>query len=780
MIDQLHRIDAMTTGLTSEEAKSRLGQFGLNAIAEEKRHPLIDFIKNLWGPIPWMLEISLVLDIFLQHFTQTIIISLLLIFNAFISFFQERRAHDALELLQKRLTVRARVLRDGNWQQVPADQLVPGDVIHMRMGDVVPADVKVLEGHISADQSTLTGETFPVEVNPGETSYAGSILQHGEATCEVTTTGSHTYFGKTAELVRLARTASHLETTILNIIKYLVVMDAFLALVVSIYAWIHVMPLIEMLPFVLMLLIASVPIALPATFTLAAALGSQELAKNGILVTRLSAIEEAAAMDILCIDKTGTITKNQLTLAALHPYPPYTEEYLLNLAALGSDESSQDSIDLAILSLARQRRLIDLKAKLLEFIPFNPATKRTEAILEINGKRQKIIKGFPQVVATMAGNKNTDSDVAALAEKGYRVLAVATEGASGMELVGLLGLYDPPREDSAELIQKLRDDLSVRVIMVTGDSLETARSIAREVGLGTHICSKEAIHEGDGEFLCDVVAGVLPEDKIQLVKRFQAAGHVVGMTGDGVNDAPALKQAEVGIAVSNSTDVARAAASAVITDPGLTNILAAVKIGRQIYQRMLTYTYNKIIKTFQIALFLSLGLFITGNFVITPRLIVLLLFANDFVTMSLSSDNVSYSKKPDRWNIRELVLGSIVLALCWLVFVFGIYFFGRGVFHLAADALNTLTFLVLVFSGQANVYLVRERGHLWRSLPGRALLISSLADILIVSLLAIFGILMTPIPLILVLLVILTTALFTFLIDFIKVPLFRHNHGHSA
>lgn len=766
----------MQTGLTTAEAKSRLEKFGLNAIAEEKQHPFFDFIKKLWAPVPWMLEISLVLDIVLKHYTQTIIIGLLLIFNAFISFFQERRAQNALALLQKRLTVRARVLRDEQWQQISADQLVPGDIIRMRMGDVVPADVKVIDGQISADQSSLTGETLPIEIEANGTAYAGSILKRGEATCEVSTTGSHTYFGKTAELVRVARTPSHLEVIILNIVKYLLIMDAALAVGVSIYAWVYKLPFDGVLPFVLMLLIASVPIALPATFTLAEALGTQELSKKGILVTRLSAIEEAAAMDILCSDKTGTITKNQLTLATLHPYPPYNEDQLLTLASMGSDEASQDAIDLAILNAARQRGLIDLKAKYLEFIPFNPATKRTEAILEIDGKKEKIIKGYPQVVAAMAGKKNTDADVKALAEKGYRVLAVAIQKTKGIELAGLLGLYDPPREDSAELIRKMREDLSVRVVMVTGDSPETALSIAKEVGLGTKICSKEVVRQEEGEFSCDVVAGVLPEDKIDLVKRFQKAGHVVGMTGDGVNDAPALKQAEVGIAVSRATDVARAAASAVITDPGLTNILAAVRIGRQIYQRMLTYTYNKIIKTFQIALLLSLGLFITGNYVITPRLILFLLFANDFVTMSISSDNVSYSKKPDRWKIRDLVLGSMVLAFFWLVFAFGIYFAGKYVFHFTTDALNTLTFLTLVFSGQANVYLVRERGHLWRSRPGRALWISSLVDIVVVSLLAIFGILMTSLPPAIVLLLIPTTIIFTLLIDFIKVPLFTKMH----
>lgn len=763
----------MSAGLTSQEAKKRLEQYGPNVIAEEKRHPVRDLLKKFWGPVPWMLEVSLVLDIVLKHYTQTVIIGLLLVFNAIVSFFQENRAQNALALLQKRLVVRSRVLRDGSWQQTSADQLVPGDIIRVRMGDVVPADIKILDGEISADQSTLTGETLPVEAGPEKTAFAGSVIANGEATGEVIATGSRTYFGKTAELVRLARTPSHLEVSILNIVKVLLIMDAALAAGVAVYAWSHSMAAGDILAFVLMLLIASVPIALPATFTLAEALGSQELSKNGVLVTRLSAIEEAAGMDILCSDKTGTITRNHLVLAALRAYPPYSEEDLLRLCALGSDESSQDAIDLAILDAARKRGSIDKQARILKFVPFNPATKRTEAVVIIDEKKQVIIKGYPDVVAALAGSSNISPDVDAFAQRGYRVLAVAAGPENELKLIGLIGLYDPPREDSAELIQKLRDEMSVRVVMVTGDSPQTARSIAGEVGLQGEVCSKDSIYKGKGEFTCSVVAGVLPEDKIELVKRFQQEGHVVGMTGDGVNDAPALKQAEVGIAVSNATDVARAAASAVITDPGLTNILAAVRIGRQIYQRMLTYTYNKIIKTFQIALLLSLGLFITGNYVITPRLIVFLLFANDFVTMSISSDNVRYSKEPDKWKIRGLIIGSIVLAVCWLAFALGAYFLGRDGFHLSPDALNTLMFIALVFSGQANVYLVRERGHFWNSRPGRSMMIASLIDIIVVSLLAGFGILMTALPYTIIGFMLLATLVFAFLIDFIKVPIFK-------
>lgn len=766
----------MSLGLSSAEAQVRLQQFGLNAMPEEHRRPLRVFLQKLWGPVPRMLEVSIALELLIGHFTQAIIISLLLIFNAVISYLQENRAQNALALLQKRLTVQVRVLRDNTWQLLTADRLVPGDVVHLRVGDFVPADLKLIDGHLSVDQSTLTGETLPVELGPGDRANAGSTVQRGEATAEVTVTGAKTQFGKTAELVQVAKTASHLETTILAIVKYLVVLDVLLVAGVLIYAAVTALPLADVIPFALMLLVASVPVALPATFTLASALGSQELAQHEVLVTRLSAIEEAAAMDVLCSDKTGTITQNQLVLAAIHAEPTFTEDEVLRWAALGSDAASQDPIDLAILKAAEDRHLLDGQAERLRFLPFDPSTKRTEATVAIDQRVVRIIKGFPQVVTELVG-KGSDQGraVADLAARGQRVLAIAVGEEHNLQLTGLIGLYDPPREDSAALIRSLKEELGVRVVMITGDTLETARAVAAEVGLGSKACAAEAIRHAStkDELSCDVVAGVLPEDKFHLVQAFQRAGHVVGMTGDGVNDAPALKQAEVGIAVSSATDVARAAASAVLTEPGLTNVRSAVTIGRQIYQRMLTYTYNKIIKTFQIVLFLSIGLFLTGTFVITPRLVVLLLFANDFATMSLAADQVSYSRRPDRWHIRPLVIGSLVLAVAWLLFSFGVYAIGRAVFRLPLDGLQTLVFVMLVLTGQANIYLVRERGHFWKSMPGRPLLISTLIDLLLVFVFASQGILMAPIDPVLLLGLLILTALYAVGLDVLKIQVFR-------
>lgn len=766
----------MLLGLSSTEAQARLHQFGANAVAAERRQPLLDFAQKFWGPVPWMLEISIVLELAIGHAMQAGIIGGLLIFNALISFFQENRAQNSLALLQKRLTIQARVLRDNTWRLLPADQLVPGDVVRLRVGDLVPADLKLSEGHVAVDQSTLTGETLPAELESGGTAYAGSVVQRGEATAEVIATGARTQFGKTAELVRIAKTVSHLETTILGIVKYLVGLDVVLVIGVLVYALITALPLTDVLPFALMLLVASVPVALPATFTLASALGSQELAEHGVLVTRLSAIEEAAAMDVLCSDKTGTITQNQLVLSAVHAEAPFTEDEVLRWAAWGSDAASQDPIDLAILAGAQTRHVLNGASQRLHFVPFDPSTKRTEATVQVDQQVWRIVKGFPHTVAELVGPRCDPSQtVAEMAARGYRVLAVAIGHEADLKLAGLVGLYDPPRADSAQLLHDLTHELGLRVVMITGDALETARAVAAEVGLGSTACAAEMVRQASpaDELKCDVIAGVLPEDKFHLVQALQRAGHIVGMTGDGVNDAPALKQAEVGVAVSSATDVARAAASAVLTEPGLSNLKSAVTIGRQIFQRLLTYTYNKIIKTFQIALFLSVGLFLTGTFVITPRLVVLLLFANDFATMSLAADRVSYSQRPERWQIRPLVIGSLILAVAWLVFSFGVYFVGRDVVHLPLAGLQTLVFALLVFTGQANIYLVRERRHFWQSIPGRPLLISTVIDLSLVLLFASQGWLMAPIDLGLLIGLMIVTVLYAVGLDMLKIRVFR-------
>ena len=768
--------EAAPTGLTMAEAQDGLRQFGPNRVEEEARHPLLSFFAKFWAPVPWMLGATIVLEILVHKLDEAVIIGVLLLFNSILSFVQENQANRALALLRKRLSVQARVLRDSHWQLIPAEQLVPGDVIHLRLGDLAPADARLFDGVVEADESELTGESMAVEKSTGSVVYAGSRLKRGEASGEVTATGQHSYFGKTAELVKTAKTASHLQEIIFAIVKYLVIFDAVLVGALLVYAGFAHLPWSEVLPFTLILLVASVPVALPATFTVATALGALDMSHHAVLVTRLSAIEEAAAMDVLCTDKTGTITQNRLAVAQICPIGDRSSEEVLRMAALASDAATQDPIDLAVFEAAQEKKVLNAVPRRIQFIPFDPATKRSEAIYEQPAGKLRVIKGAPDALISLVRDAGYIADeVERLAGRGARVLAVAAGTEHSLELVGLLGLEDPIREDSKALVQNLKS-LGVRVIMVTGDGPATALAVSLQVGIGDRVGSAESLRNGVGAAAehYDVFAGVFPEDKFRLVEALQRQGHVVGMTGDGVNDAPALKQAEAGIAVSTATDVAKAAASVVLTESGLMGVLRAVGTGRRIYQRMLTYTLNKIIKTLEIAVFLSVGVILTGTFVISPLLVVLLLFTNDFVTMSIATDRVSFSPRPDRWDIRTLMFTAGTLASLVLILSFTVFFSGRDILHLPLRQLQTLVFLMLVFTGQGNVYLVRERNRLWHSLPSRWLILSSAADVVVVSLMATSGILMAPISWFLVASLLAIVLVFLFVIDGLKVHVFRH------
>ena len=768
-------------GLTSTEAQRRLEQYGPNAIPERRPHPLLTLLRKFWGPIPWMLEATIIIQLFLDKRSEAAIIAALLIFNAAISFIEEGRASKALALLRGRLTTRARALRDGRWQSVPAAELVPGDCVHLRMGDLSPADVRVTDGHVLLDQSALTGKSVPVEGGAGALAYAAAIVRRGEATGEVTATGPRTYFGRTAELVRFAKSESHLQATIFAIVKTLIIIDAALVFALFLYTAFADLRFADVVPFALILLVASVPVALPATFTLATALGSSELARNGVLVTRLTAIEEAAGMDVLCTDKTGTLTENRLTLAAVAPFAPFTEDQVLYWAALASDPATQDPIDLAILAAAQARNVRSERPQLLQFVPFDPERRYSLGRYQDGPNTLCAVKGAPGAIATLSRNPpDFTATSERLAAGGNRVIAVAFgPNEQALRLSGLVALEDPPRADSASLVEGLQE-LGVRVVMVTGDNAATAGAIAERTGIGGRVVAADELDQMDGSRALDhdVYARVFPEHKIKLVRLLQTAGHVVGMTGDGVNDAPALKQADVGIAVGSATDVARASAGVVLTAPGLTDALSTVQISRRIYQRMLTYTINKIMKTLEIAFFLSLGVILTKTFVIRPLLIVLLLFTNDFVTMSITTDHVSYSRKPDRWNIKTLMLTGAALAFFVLLLSFAVFFTGRDVLGLPLPQLQTLIFVMLVATGQGNVYLVRERGHFWGSRPSAWLVGSSIADLAVVALMATQGVLMAPVNPALVGELVAVVAIYLILLDQLKVLIFRRFGVH--
>jgi H+-transporting ATPase len=768
--------DLAPLGLTEVEAQRRLKQYGSNEIPEPRANPLLALLNRFWGPIPWMLEATILLQILVGRRAEAAVIAGLLCVNAGISFLEEGRASKALELLRHRLVATARVLRDGAWRTTASAELVPGDVVHLRMGDLSPADVRIIDGELLLDQSALTGESLAIEAGAGAMAYAAAIVRRGEATGEVTATGPRTYFGKTAELVRTARSPSHLAAMIFKIVRILVAIDAVLIAALLIYAASADLPLRDVLPFALILLVASVPVALPATFTVATALGAAELARSGVLLTRLSAIEEAAGMDVLCTDKTGTLTENRLTLAATERFDAESDEELLRFAALASDEATQDPIDLAILSAARAGGLLSDAPPRIKFAPFDPANRYSLGCYRRGDAELWVVKGAPREVAALIGAApDASAAIDRLAASGARVLAVARgDGRTSLRLAGLIALEDPPRTDSATLVKGLKE-LGIRVVMVTGDNAAAASAIAQRVGIDGPVAAPDALDHIDGERALDygVYARVFPEHKIRLVRLLQSAGHVVGMTGDGVNDAPALKQADVGIAVASATDVARASAGVALTAPGLVDALTAVRISRRIYQRMLTYTINKIMKTLEIAVFLTIGVIVTHAFVITPLLIVLLLFTNDFVTMSIATDHVAFSQRPDRWNVRTLMLTGMLLAGLVLILSFTIFFFGRDVLGLKLPELQTLVFVMLVATGHGNVYLVRERGPFWGSRPSRWLIASSLIDLAVVTVMATTGVLMTPVGLTLVIGVLIVVAAYLVVLDQLKVQAFR-------
>ncbi|PYB68097.1 plasma-membrane proton-efflux P-type ATPase [Thermoplasma sp. Kam2015] len=765
----LKELETSQSGLTEEEAQKRIDQYGYNEIQEKKENRAIKFLKKFWAPVPWMLEATIVITALLGKYLDTYIILFLLVFNAFVGFFQESKAENAVELLKQKLRVKARVVRSSNWKQIEARFLVPGDVIDIRLGDVVPADSVIISGSLEIDQSALTGESVAVSKDRGDTAYSGSIVKRGEALAVVVKTGSSTYFGKTTDLIQSAGTKSHIESLIFGIVRDLIILDVILVLITAVYSYFIHIPIQNIIPFILVLLIASIPVALPATFTIAMAYGALDISKKGAIVTRLSAIEDAASMDVLCSDKTGTITKNHLTVAdpiALNA----DEKDLIMYAAFASEVQSDDPIDKAILEYARSRNMMPDFSIRTAYTPFDPSTKRTEAVIRINGKTMKVAKGAPQIISQLCSMKYDDimDDVVNLAKRGYRVIAVGA-GEDKMHLAGLIPLYDPPRDDSKQLISDLKD-LGISVKMVTGDNAPIAEEIGKQVGIEGKACN---IHT-DGKFSdeCAIYAEVFPEDKFKIVKSLQEEGHITGMTGDGVNDAPALRQAEVGIAVSNATDIAKASASIVLTHEGISDIVEAVREGRRIFQRMLTYTLNKIVKTIQVVVFLTASFFAVHFFVTTPFDIILLLFANDFVTMSIATDNVRYSNKPEKWNVKAMVVTSGLIAALLVVEGFIILYTGLYL-HFSKNMIHTLIFDMLVFSGLFNVFMVRERGRFWHSKPSRYLMISILGDIIGIGLISALGILVSKIPVYSILMALAFAFVWMAFLDTLKNYVFR-------
>jgi H+-transporting ATPase len=786
-VETLESLETSAEGLTESEARGRLKQFGFNEIVEKKQNPLYDFLRRYWGPMPWLLELAMVLSFALKHDLEGIIIFVLLTVNAIIGHVHSRGSEKAVELLKKKLAIQAKILRDGAWRLKRAREIVVGDILLVKLGDIIPADCKIVSGELSVDESALTGESMPVGAHPSHVIYSGSIVRRGEARCVVVNIGENTFFGKTVELVKIAKPKSHQEEVMMAIVKYMIYLGIAASLLVAIYALLMKVNILLVLTFVTIFLMGAVPVALPAVLTIVQAVGSMELSRKGALVTRLSAMEDAASIDVLCLDKTGTITQNKLSVIDAIPFAEYKKEDVVRIAVLASKEEGLDLIDLSVIEYAKGTGIKLDSYRQTSYAPFDPSTKRTEAIIESGGKRFKAIKGAPQIIIAMCRSFDqetqgkTDQINEEYSKKGYRMIAVARSEGDDLEnirLVGSLPLSDPPRPDSRGTIEEARN-LGIKSVMLTGDNLAIAKEIAVQVGIGPEIIrladlqglsddeQGKKIEESNG------LAEIYPEDKHKIVKVLQSRGHMVGMTGDGVNDAPALKQAEMGIAVSNSTDVAKASASVVLTEPGVGVIIDAVTISRQTYQRMLTWVINKVTKVIEFVGLLTLSFFWFHDIVLSLLGMSLLVFSNDFVTMSLATDRVKHTINPNRWNVKNITLASLVPGVLLVVEGVFVILMGMRYFHLEWEKLRTLVMLNLVFNSQFRVLIVRERRHFWSSLPGRELMILSLATLIGFTFLGVYGLFVPSLPLHQVLAILGVSAVFTFAIDFPKFYLFR-------
>jgi H+-transporting ATPase len=743
-------------GLTDAEVDDRRKEYGYNEVAERREHPALALLRKFWGISAWMLELIMALSVVLRKYSDLLVVGVLLVVNAVLGFLQERRASGVVEALRRQLQINARVLRESNWRVRPARELVPGDIVRVRAGDIVPADLKLLTGSLRVDQSALTGESKDVDKKSGDVVSSGSVLRHGEGTGVVMLTGAKTYFGRTTQLVQEARPKLHIEAVVAKVVRWLFVIVGSLLGVVVVLSLIRGAPLIEMIPLMLVLLMSAVPVALPVMFTVSMAVGSRELAKRGVLVTRLSAAEDAATMNVLCVDKTGTITMNQLAVTGVIPLAHATKEDVLFAGALASREANQDPIDLAFLRAANKEMNFDKLAKIvpISFTPFDATNRRTEAVVEENGVRLRVMKGALRTIAAACrleppAVEALEASVSAAAAKGYRTLAVARGPATDVPaLIGLVSLYDPPRADAKQLITELRN-LGVSVKMLTGDALAVASEIGQGVGLPNirRVADLEAASAKAGDEAVALLDGtdgfaeVYPEDKYIVVQRLQGAGHVTGMTGDGVNDAPALRQAEVGIAVSTATDVAKGAASVVLTEPGLTNIVALVEQGRTIYQRILTWIINKISRTILKSTFVAIAFVVTGKFVVSAFAILLLTFMTDFAKVALATDQVRPSKAPETWDIGGLVTVSVVLGIAMVGEALTLLWIGWSRFGLATNnnALYTFSFLLLLYFAVFSVLSARERRAFWSTMPSKTLIVALIADVVIGTVLTRMG-----------------------------------------
>ena len=756
-IDELYEtLESSSAGLSSEETKERFEKYGPNELLERKVNPILKFLRYFWGPIPFMIEAAMILSAIVQHWPDFWIISLMLIMNGVVGFYQENKADSAIEKLKERLSPTARVLRDGDWKQIPAREVVPGDIVRVRPGDVIPADLKLTSGdYLSVDQSALTGESLPVDKKTGDISFQGSPVQMGEMEGLVLNTGMNTYYGKTAKLVEEAVTKSHFEKIIMKIGNYLIALAISMAVLVLTIGIIRGYPILENIRFVLVLTVAAIPVALPAVLSVTMAVGAIALAKKGAIVSKLAAIEEMAGVDILCTDKTGTITQNKLSVGEIKPYSKFTKNDVLRFGVMASKRANNDAIDDAIIHTADAVPNLDIipENKRLEFQPFDPISKRTEAIFESEGERFKVSKGAPQVISGLSKEPKSvceqiNADVLSFAEKGYRALGVAKTDSSGTwHFVGMFALFDPPREDSADTIASAQK-MGINVKMVTGDHEAIGKEISSRVNLGQNMALPkdfEEVPDEQAEPIVESVDGfaqVFPEHKFRIVSLLQKKNHIVGMTGDGVNDAPALKKADVGIAVEGSTDVAKSAADIVLTGVGISVIVDAIKNSRKIFQRMSNYSIYRIAESIRVILFIAASIIVFQFYPVTAIMIVLLALLNDLPIMTIAYDNVKYSKSPERWNSRMLLGMATFLGVIGVTASFGIFVIGNLVFHLSHEVLQSFIYLKLSVAGHLTLLVARTRGPFWSVKPALPLISAILGTQFVATLITVYGFLL--------------------------------------
>ncbi len=744
-------------GLTRTEADKRLAQYGPNEIAEKTVNPLLKFLSYFWGPIPWMIEAAAVLSAIVHHWPDFIIIMLLLLANAIVGFWEEYQAGNAIAALKARLAPHARVKRDGAWSDTAARFLVPGDIVRLRLGDIVPADARSLgPDPVEVDQAALTGESLPVSKKEGEVLYSGAIVRQGETDALVYATGGHTFFGKTAALVEEAHTVSHFQRAVLKIGDYLIVIAIALVTLIFVVAMFRGDPVMTTLQFALVLTVAAIPVAMPAVLSVTMAVGARRLAAKQAIVSRLAAIEELAGVDVLCSDKTGTLTQNKLTLGDPVCVGKVSRDDLVLDGALASRAEDQDTIDMAVIAGVKDQAALKT-FEITHYQPFDPVHKRTEATVKsADGKTFKVTKGAVQVILALARNADQVRDdvnqaTEALAKRGYRALGVAkTSGEGDWQFLGVLPLYDPPRPDSKEMIAAA-EELGIDVKMITGDQIAIAKEIASQLGLGTNIL--DASMFGDTKAhqtaqldhdieTADGFAQVFPEHKFHIIDVLQTHGHIVGMTGDGVNDAPPLKKADCGIAVSGATDAARAAAAIVLLTPGLTVIVDAVKEARKIFQRMNSYAIYRIAETIRVLLFMTLAILVFNFYPVTAIMIVLLALLNDGAILSIAYDNVRPAPKPEAWNMHRVLGISTMLGLAGVIASFGMFYIGERVLHLDREVVQTLMYLKLSVAGHLNIFVTRTRGPFWSIAPAPILVVAVFGTQALATILAVYGLLM--------------------------------------